>query len=199
MHRRLTAATELMLQPAPFDYEQLHVSHRTAIQDETKVIRNLVVATARNVVQIGLHLKFVRKYLGRDYFQAWLRAEFRWSQSVASNYMRTADVFCDIDSLDFLQPSALYVLARRKVTDAARAEALERARHGEMITKTIAVEIVNKYDGSAAIRRRDVVANVLDELQAIGREIETISDPERDRLIPQVLELLDKLQKRPPA
>lgn len=124
-----------------FDYDRLPGSLRKEAENAAQAIHQIVGQAARHVVQIGLHLQNVRWAIGRDNFQSWLRAEFEWSQPVASNFMRAARYFRDCDCLDRLQPSALYILARRKVTDAAREKALSVARRGELVTKRLAQEI----------------------------------------------------------
>jgi hypothetical protein len=96
-------------------------------------------------VQIGLRLQFVRDRLGREHFQPWLKAEFHWSQSTASNYMRAAKAFAHLDCLVRFQPTALFVLARRRVPVVAREEAIRLARGGVRVTRSIAFEILERH------------------------------------------------------
>lgn len=168
-------------------------------QQEADAIRGLLEKTAMNIVQIGLRLRLVRSAIGRYHFQDWLRNEFQWSQSVASNYMRAAETFCGVDCLSNFQPSALYVLARRKVSSKALDDAIERARDGEVITKQRAEAIVQMHSREhraacdrelAAVRagirrllskvrsldreRLSSATGQMDELQELARELQIL-------------------------
>lgn len=162
-----------------FDYENLPASKRRQAQQEAGSIRRLLEKTAVNIVQIGLRLQLVRESLGREYFQEWLRGEFQWSQSVASNYMRAAVAFSGLDCLEHFQPSALYVLARRKVSPEARNDAIRLAREGELITRRRAEDIVQKHSG-------EIVARSGDEIRAVRngtrRLIQRLRELDRERL-----------------
>lgn len=140
-------------EPADFDYERLIVSKREVIREQARVIRGLLGRTAGHVIQIGLRLQMVRKDIGRDNFQDWLQEEFSWSQSVASNYMRAAAAFGQLDCPSQFQPSALYVLSRRQVPLEARQEAVSRACAGEFITKAEAQAIVAEHAAPEHDRR----------------------------------------------
>lgn len=133
---------------AGFDYTCLIVSKRAVIREQACVIRGLLGRTAGDVIQVGLRLQMVRKDIGRAHFQDWLRAEFDWSQSAASNYMRAAAVFGQLDCPDQFQPSALYILSRRRVPLEVRREAVRRARSGEFITKAEARRLVTMHASS---------------------------------------------------
>ena len=154
-----------------FAYGQLASSVRTDIEDQAQAIRGLLENTTKNVIQIGVRLQFVRNRIGRDCFQGWLRSEFQWSQPVASNYMAAAREFSELDCIGKFQPSALFVLARRKVPQTAREEAVQAARRGEQITKSGAMAIISKHQkgqkGSktgASERVRRYVRNLLKQL-----------------------------------
>jgi hypothetical protein len=201
MRQRTNSKGELIATRQSFRYSDVATSLRKSVQDETAAIRRLLVNTANNIVQIGLRLKFVRNCLGRHAFQGWLKAEFQWSQPVASNFMRAAEVFSNVDCLDHLQPSALYVLARRKAPEAARAEALERARRGETITKSIAETIVCRHNGTLARRvpAADRVSRIVDMLSSACRDVGSMSPADRDRPSKHLATLLQKLQEKRPA
>lgn len=157
-------------EPAEFDYGVLPASVQRAVREQAESIQGLLAKSAVNVVQIGLRLQFVRDRLGRAHFQSWLKAEFAWSQPVASNYMRAARTFGELDCLARFQPGALFVLARRIVPAAARAEAVRFARSGERVTKAAAVAIVERHvpakNGAAALmdRLRHSLLRVLPKL-----------------------------------
>ncbi len=201
MKRQLLPEVEFVPAPTGFDYERLLAQVRKQIQDETRAIKGLVVNTASNIIQIGLRLQLVRDCIGRSHFQQWLRQEFRWSQSIASNYMRAAAVFGDVDCLDRFQPSALYVLARHKASGAARTEALTRARAGEVITKASAETIIRKYCATPSYHESNVVSDIRGSLRRIQSRVEMLTPDEMKQIAEQVIGLLAKLEspEGPPA
>ena len=69
-----------------FNYEALDAGVRSETQENAQAIRGLVRQATASVIEIG-----------KRHFGAWLRAEFRWSQSVASNYMLAATKFGNLD------------------------------------------------------------------------------------------------------
>lgn len=156
------------------DYGQIPNSKLRQALQEAEAIRRLLEKTAMNIVQIGLLLRLVHGVLGREHFQQWLQQEFQWSQSVASNYMRAAERFAEIDCLSHFQPSALYVLARRKTPETARLEAIQRARSGELITKSRAERLVRQHSspGPASLRQITAFRNSLRRALKLLRELD---------------------------
>lgn len=134
-----------------FDYSSLPASKRHQVQQEAEAIRRLLQKTANDIVQIGLRLQVARNALGPHHFQQWLQAEFHWSQSVASNFMQAARAFANLDCVPNFQPSALYILARHRVPEAARREAICLASSGMIITKRQAEQIVSKHSSGQRI------------------------------------------------
>jgi hypothetical protein len=178
-----------------FNYATLGGNANSA-RREAKAIHNLIESTAANVVQIGKRLNEAHGLVGRKHFQQWLKLEFRWTQSVASNYMSVADRFGDIGCLNQFQPSALYLLARRKVEHKTVAEAIKRAENGETITLSLAKEIFAKLQPVEAKqvkpdeprRLREVIkrwadrmdhSELLEELQEIVHELRQKFDAPR--------------------
>jgi hypothetical protein len=179
-----------------FEYDRLPGSLRKEAQTAAQAIHQIVGQAALHVVQIGLHLQNVRWAIGRENFQSWLRAEFEWSQPVASNFMRAARYFRDCDCLDRLQPSALYILARRKVTDAAREKALSIARRGELITKRLAQEIAQTRTLARQPARRMVQLGVDSTLVlSLTVQLSGMEEAEVQRLREQVCRAQDELQR----
>lgn len=176
----------------PFEYSRLPASLQREVQEQAEAVRGLLAMTARNVVQIGIRLQFVRDRIGRENFQPWLRTEFQWSQSVASNYMRAAKTFSETDCIDQFQPSALYLLSRKRCPPAALKEALTRAKHGERITKTLANDLVTvstvnvRPRHRTAERVRRYVKNALGDLlpaqvEELAAELTRLADELRQR------------------
>lgn len=187
--------------PSRPDCGQIPGSKLRQARQEAEAIRRLLEKTAMNIVQIGLRLRLVHDVLGREHFQQWLRQEFQWNQSVASNYMRAAERFSELDCLSHFQPSALYVLARRKAPEAARLEAIDRARSGELITKSQAERLVQKHSSAAPAgpRRIAAVRNALRRALKQLRELdlESLDSPAGAELFAMVQQLQSALQKTP--
>lgn len=177
-----------------FDYGTLIRSVRKHTEEEARAIKGLLAKTASNIVQIGLRLQWVREQIGREHFQEWLKAEFDWSQSVASNFMRTASVFAEVDCLSQFQPSALYLLARHRVPKAARQEAFDRARRGELITKARAQSILLQRAVGRTLPKSycHIASQVQTYIQRLTRELE---NDELAKLAEKLIEIGQKLKQ----
>lgn len=127
-----------------FDYSGLPASRRNVIEEETRVLHQTIRRTALGVIEIGQRLALVSTVLDCHQYQAWLKAEFDWSVPMATRFRQAARAFGDVDCVGQFEPSAMYELAAGGVPREAFAEALERARRGECITKKLAVEIVHR-------------------------------------------------------
>jgi hypothetical protein len=177
--------------PAPhgFDYGVLPASVGREVRERTASIHGLLAKTSLNVVQIGLQLRVVREAVGRDRFQPWLKAEFQWSQSVASNYMRAAKAFAELDCLGRFHPSALFALARKKCPPAAQAEAVRRARRGERITKALAIELAGRHAPQAGGRTSGVAERAR---QSLLKALPKLSAEQLEELAAEILEMARK-------
>jgi len=135
-----------------FDYTALDVSTSQFVQQQTGEIRGLMKRTVESVFEIGQRLIIVKERLGHGRFGSWLETEFEWSQDTASNFINVAKKFGNLPNLsEFdMAASALYLLAAPSTPDAARDEALARAKAGESITKKTAKSIKQKYTPAAA-------------------------------------------------
>jgi hypothetical protein len=128
-----------------FNYEcldnpQAASAARTAAAD----IRGKLTRSSLDIIEIGRQLLLIRQLL-RKRFPAWLKAEFEWPQSTASNYMAAATKFGDEADVKNIQPYALRFLVTSRVTQPAVREALQRAGKGELITAAIAKQIMRKH------------------------------------------------------
>jgi len=119
-----------------FNYEALDAGVRSETQENAQAIRGLVRQATASVIEIG-----------KRHFGAWLRAEFRWSQSVASNYMLAATKFGNLDEyvINNIQPTAMFALGREVIPEHVVNEALDAARAGELVTRKVALAIIQKH------------------------------------------------------
>lgn len=128
---------------AKFDYQELDIETRKAVQERTAEIKALVKRAAKDIIDIGVKLIDVKDRLGYGKFGPWLAAEFDWTPMTASRFMNVAERFKNNNLLDFaFAPSALYLLSAPSTPESARVEAIERAEAGEQITYSAARELV---------------------------------------------------------
>ncbi len=133
-----------------FDYASLDAPTSQFLQQHTDEIQALMKRTAQNIIDVGQKLIEVKNKLGHGYFLTWLQAEFGWSYPTAARFMQVANSFKKSYQIDNFAPSALYELAAPSTPQAARDEALTRAKAGESITGKAAKSIKQKYTVPAA-------------------------------------------------
>ncbi len=136
-----------------FDYTALDASTSQFVQQQTGEIRGLMKRTVESIFEIGQRLIVVKERLGHGRFGSWLETEFEWSQDTASNFINVAKKFGKFPNFsEFdMAASALYMLAAPSTPDAARDEALARAKAGESITYKAAKNIKQKYTSAAKL------------------------------------------------
>ena len=130
-----------------FDYASLDPETSQFVQQQTGEIQVLMKRTVQGIFEIGHRLIEVKQRLRHGRFLNWLEAEFDWSWDTAKRFMRVVEVFGQIQHFADLNlaPSALYELAAPSTPEAARSEALARAKAGESISYTAAKAIKQKY------------------------------------------------------
>ncbi len=105
------------------------------------------------IIAVGQKLIEVKNRLGHGYFLTWLQAEFGWSYPTAARFMQVANSFKGISQIENFAPSALYELAGTSTPEAARNEAITRAKAGESITRQAAKTIKQKYVTPAVVSK----------------------------------------------
>lgn len=186
---------------------------RKLARDNAGRIHELLKRSAACIVEVGKRLIEMREAMGRTNFRAWLLAEFRWQDPTASNYMRCAERFGDLDCLDRFQPKALYALARDNVPASFIEETINRARAGETITHR---DTVRRLQSSGVTpqpgigRPREKVVVQVNDVEALTRSIEdlsttlgrvasTMSREDRETLADRFLELALQLRRGEPV
>lgn len=81
------------LPEAFFDYADVPVGNRDAVQKLTKEIKSASRRHLEAVAEIGDKLLEAKDLLGHGNFAPWLAAEFRWSERCARDYMAIARHF----------------------------------------------------------------------------------------------------------
>jgi hypothetical protein len=118
------------------------------LNEQADAIRALAKDVIGGIMGIGSRLREVEVALPYGQLEKWLDAEFRWASRTARRYMAVSGAFAftsdTVSELPF-DVTALQLLTRPKVPEAARAEAIERAKQGEHITTATARAIANSY------------------------------------------------------
>ena len=184
-----------------FNYDIIrNVKTRGAAQRHAEAIHELIRQTTTGIVDIGRRLHEVRANMNARNWQAWLQAEFRWSQSTASHYMRIAEKFGHLDCLDNFQHSALTELTKGRVDPRAVDDAVKAAESGETVTRKRALELASKYatpDTPAAkpdalYHLRTALNKLSDTLDAL---LKTMQRDDVNALADDLLEFALKLRK----
>lgn len=131
-----------------FNYNALDGKARETARANAKEINALQRRTAEAAIETGRRLHEVHAAIGPTNFTAWLRAEFQWSQSISSKFMRIAAKFGDLDCASKFDYGALYLLAREKTDERAVTAAIAAARAGEKISQKRAHDLCRQFDTS---------------------------------------------------
>lgn len=157
-----------------FDYTSLDAETSQFVQQQTGEIRVLMKRTAQGIVEVGQKLVEVKEKLGHGRFLDWLKAEFEWTHETARRFMTVAQQFGQSPHVVEFAPTALYILAAPSLPEAARTEAITRAKAGEPITYTAAKEIKKRYALPAKKSKSGLKPEPTVELEP---EAETVSPP----------------------
>ena len=157
-----------------FDYAALAPAPRRAATGYAKAIQTHLTSSTKAVIDIGRRLIELREQLSARQWRAWLSSEFRWTRSVASNYMQVAEKFGDLDVVARFQPSALYALARRYVPARAIADAVGLARSGQTISKAFARQLIRKYKPGSPT---PALTNLRRAIARMSRRLDDLAKP----------------------
>jgi DUF3102 family protein len=136
----------------PFDYTTLDDDTRKFVEQQTKEIKTAVRIGARSLLAIGKRLAAVKAATPGHYLK-WLAAEFEWSEDTAGRYIKLHEYFGAIPQIaESFNKTALRLLAGSDSSAAARAEAIQRAEQGEVITVSTAHAIIDSHLPDKAAR-----------------------------------------------
>ena len=130
-----------------FDYARLDADVADIIRERTESIRVHGRRGIEAMLAIGDDLLAVKDILEHGQFSDWLAAEFDWSARTAERLMQVARAFrsAKLADLAALTQSALYALAEGTATEAARIEAIERAKTGERLRLKDVRQIIARH------------------------------------------------------
>lgn len=128
-----------------YNPEKLDEKTRKTLETYILNIEREEKRSVKSVVRIGKMLPDLQSQLPKGWYQAWLEDNTTISYETARRFCHIAQ-WCqaepDIPTLN-IGIGALNKLIMKKTPDAARAEALRRARSGEKISQKIAQAIIN--------------------------------------------------------
>lgn len=129
-----------------FNYEALEPELAAFLRAKTNLINLKATRIACDIHEIGKALLSVKAKLGHGNFRAWIKAEFPWSKSQASRFMRVAEVF-EVSNLEEVNifPSALFELSSATVPESAREEVLELAQKGQVINTKFVQQVRERH------------------------------------------------------
>ena len=130
----------------PFDYESLEPELAAFVRAKTNLINLKATRIACDIHDIGKTLLAVKDKLAFGKFRAWIKAEFPWSKSQASRFMRVAEVFepSNLEEVNIF-PSSLFELSATTVPASAREEVLALAQQGQVINTKIVHEVKERH------------------------------------------------------
>lgn len=123
------------------------------LADLAKDTRYRLKRSALDIYHIGVNLLEAQSITEHGEFLPWLEQEFGMGKTSAYEFIHVAKAFQSkfpiIGSLiNAITPTALYKLAAPSSPEAARAEAIERVKAGEVIGLDIAKDLVKKHKAS---------------------------------------------------
>ncbi len=111
-------------------------------------IRALIGEVRRSIVEVGLKLIAAKAQMAHGEWLPWLDHEFGWNERTARRYMQVSEAFAiKSDTVsDFagltIDASALYALASPKVPEDVRDKAIDTAKAGTRVTKSVALRLI---------------------------------------------------------
>ncbi len=123
-----------MLAAAQFDYSSLDPSCASQLQASAQAIRLMERNITADALRIGHELIIVKERLEHGAFQAWLSAEFAWSDRHARNYMAAAKQFYDkSEVISDLPLTTVCALAAPSTPEPVRANVIQKLEGGDAV------------------------------------------------------------------
>lgn len=136
----------------------------TTLAEDT---RRRLKRSALDVYCIGLNLLEAQNIVEHGQFLPWLRQEFGMGKTSAYEFINVAKAFESKlpiigNLINNITPTALCKLAAPSTSQAARDEAIDIAKAGEVVSPDVAKNLINKYKPSKAVgRQQKASSNIL--------------------------------------
>jgi hypothetical protein len=113
-----------------FEYGVLPAEIRAEARTAADEIKTLI---RESVIKVGTALSRIKDRLPHGQFGKWLSAEFGLTERTAQNYMNAAALASKSETVSFLRPKTLYLLASPSTPDSIRQTVIERFEAGQPI------------------------------------------------------------------
>ena len=124
------------------------LSSLSSFDAKAQKIRALSTQTAKNIIEIGGLLCQVKAKLEHGSFGLWIKNEFGWGHTVATQYMQIYRKFHNCKNLEGIGSSALRLLASPSVSDETRQKAIETAKEEGALGVTRARLLIQSAKGN---------------------------------------------------
>lgn len=201
---RETAPQHALIVAEKFDYSQLDPEIARQVQPAVPRIQRLVGKTVLDMIAVGQELLAVKEALPHGSFGPWVRAEFKWAERTARNFMRVAARFGPKTATladSRMGVGAAYLLAAASAPEEASEEAIRRAARGEWISASVAREILDAFRKEPTPKRNDLaefahrklLGQLIGYLESIRRQCDEEQIP---KLAEELREYADSLEQR---
>ena len=145
-----------IIQPGGFDYNKLDPQVASTARDAAAKIRGLVKNTVGNIIETGDALRSIKDQLDHGEFGEWIVAEFGLSIRTAQRYMQAAEWAKDkSDTVSYLEPTSLYLLAAPSTPPEAEKEVLEQLAGRDVIPHSQITAIVAEAKYRAKLAKEE--------------------------------------------
>jgi len=164
-----------------FDYSLLDQETAFIAQQIAARIRQRNVSMAQQFIDNGKDLLAVKERLPRGQWLPWIRDEFNWPESTATNMMKIARIFGHISIAESsVTAAALQLLSQYDIPETIRQTAGELIESGMLNTRDDAIHLIRQQDAELAQKhyetkssgkdkvRREVVNNLALHVAELG-------------------------------
>jgi Protein of unknown function (DUF3102) len=124
----------MRLAASQFNYGAVPPSLVPNLQEQAKLIKNLIAKTTEGLIEVGRNLVAVKQQLDHGQFIDWVEIEVGIARRTAQRYMRIAWLAeTKSDSVSLLPPTTAYRLAAESAPREVVDHVLDRAVNGEIV------------------------------------------------------------------
>ncbi|MEH2361772.1 DUF3102 domain-containing protein [Nostoc sp.] len=128
----------------------------TTLAEDT---RRRLKRSAMDIYYIGLNLLEAQNIIEHGQFLPWLRQEFGMSKTSAYEFIHVAEAFESKfpiigNLINSIAPTALYKLAAPSTPEAARDEAINLVKTGEVVDPGVAKNLIKKYKTPKTVKTK---------------------------------------------
>ena len=159
-----------------FGYSSILPSVALDLQQQSKLIKGLIVKTTAGIIEVGRNLLAAKEHLEHGLFVAWVEAEVGISGRTAQRYMAIARLAeSKSDSVSLLPPTVVHRLAARSAPIEVVDYVIARAIDGEIVSDGNVAEMIRnarhqRREARKKERRSAAASKAAYRQSAAGRE-----------------------------